>query len=204
MTGVSEGAAFQFTNIYGITSTEVDASTIFPVNKVLKGRDLKDGEFQFELMEVRDGKATVIATGYNGAASAGTASAIDFGKITYDAPGEHDYVIREVIPSGGRDADTVYDTRSYSVHVSVTDQKDGTLKVTSDASADKPLTFTNKQASKDPSGGGDSTGGNGENGGSHTKTGDQTPIGMAILLLMISACVATLVLGLRRESANRR
>ena len=115
--------------------------------------------------------------------------------------GEHDYVIREVVPSGGRDADTVYDTRSYSVHVSVTDQKDGTLKVTSDVSTDKPMTFTNKQASKNPSGG-DSTGDNGGNGGSHTRTGDQTPIAMAILLLMISACAGTLVLGIRRSSAK--
>lgn len=201
VTGVPEDAAFQFTNIYGITSTDVSADTLFSVNKILKGRDLKDGEFQFELLELVDDEAVVIAKGTHGAASAGKASAVDFGKITYDAPGEHDYLIREVVPSGGRDADTVYDTRSYSVHVSVTDQKDGTLKVTSDVSTDKPMTFTNKQVSKNPSGG-DSTGDNGGNGGSHTRTGDQTPVGMAILLLMISACAGTLVLGIRRSSAK--
>lgn len=201
VTGVPEDAAFQFTNIYGITSTDVSADTLFSVNKILKGRDLKDGEFQFELLERVDDEAVVIAKGTHGAASAGKASAVDFGKITYDAPGEHDYLIREVVPSGGRDADTVYDTRSYSVHVSVTDQKDGTLKVTSDVSTDKPMTFTNKQVSKNPSGG-DSTGDNGGNGGSHTRTGDQTPVGMAILLLMISACAGTLVLGIRRSSAK--
>ena len=201
VTGVPEDAAFQFTNIYGITSTDVSVDTLFSVNKILKGRDLKDGEFQFELLELVDDEAVGIAKGTHGAASAGKASAVDFGKITYDAPGEHDYLIREVVPSGGRDADTVYDTRSYSVHVSVTDQKDGTLKVTSDVSTDKPMTFTNKQVSKNPSGG-DSTGDNGGNGGSHTRTGDQTPVGMAILLLMISACAGTLVLGIRRSSAK--
>ena len=201
VTGVPEDAAFQFINIYGITSTDVSADTLFSVNKILKGRDLKDGEFQFELLELVDDEAVVIAKGTTKAASAGTASAVDFGKLTYDAPGEHDYVIREVIPAGGRDADTVYDTRSYSVHVSVTDQKDGTLKVTSDVSTDKPMTFTNKQVSRNPSGG-DSTGDNGGNGGSHTRTGDQTPVGMAILLLMISACAGTLVLGIRRSSAK--
>lgn len=201
VTGVPEDAAFQFINIYGITSTDVSADTLFSVNKILKGRDLKDGEFQFELLELVDDEAVVIAKGTHGAASARKASAVDFGKITYDAPGEHDYLIREVVPSGGRDADTVYDTRSYSVHVSVTDQKDGTLKVTSDVSTDKPMTFTNKQVSKNPSGG-DSTGNNGGNGGSHTRTGDQTPVGMAILLLMISACAGTLVLGIRRSSAK--
>ena len=201
VTGVPEDAAFQFINIYGITSTDVSADTLFSVNKILKGRDLKDGEFQFELLELVDDEAVVTAKGTTKAASAGTASAVDFGKLTYDAPGEHDYVIREVIPAGGRDADTVYDTRSYSVHVSVTDQKDGTLKVTSDVSTDKPMTFTNKQVSKNPSGG-DSTGDNGGNGGSYTRTGDQTPVGMAILLLMISACAGTLVLGIRRSSAK--
>lgn len=201
VTGVPEDAAFQFINIYGITSTDVSADTLFSVNKILKGRDLKDGEFQFELLELVDDEAVVIAKGTTKAASAGTASAVDFGKLTYDAPGEHDYVIREVVPAGGRDADTVYDTRSYSVHVSVTDRKDGTLKVTSDVSTDKPMTFTNKQVSKNPSGG-DSTGDNGGNGGSHTRTGDQTPVGMAILLLMISACAGTLVLGIRRSSAK--
>ena len=202
VTGVPEDAAFQFINIYGITSTDVSADTLFSVNKILKGRDLKDGEFQFELLELVDDEAVVIAKGTHGAASAGKASAVDFGKITYDAPGEHDYLIREVVPSGGRDADTVYDTRSYSVHVSVTDQKDGTLKVTSDASGDEPMTFLNKQASKNPSGGDDPNDGNGGNGGSHTRTGDQTPIAMAILLLLISACAGTLVLGLRRNSAK--
>lgn len=201
VTGVPEDAAFQFINIYGITSTDVSADTLFSVNKILKGRDLKDGEFQFELLEIVGDEAVLAAKGTHGAASAGKASAVDFGKITYDAPGEHDYLIREVVPSGGRDADTVYDTRSYSVHVSVTDQKDGTLKVTSDVSTDKPMTFTNKQVSKNPSGG-DLTGDNGGNGGSHTRTGDQTPVGMAILLLMISACAGTLVLGIRRSSAK--
>lgn len=201
VTGVPEDAAFQFTNIYGITSTDVSADTLFSVNKILKGRDLKDGEFQFELLEIVGDEAVLAAKGTHGAASAGKASAVDFGKITYDAPGEHDYLIREVVPSGGRDVNTVYDTRTYSVHVSVKDQKDGTLKVTSDVSTDKPMTFTNKQVSKNPSGG-DSTGDNGGNGGSHTRTGDQTPVGMAILLLMISACAGTLVLGIRRSSAK--
>lgn len=202
VTGVPEDAAFQFINIYGITSTDVSADTLFSVGKILKGRDLKDGEFQFELLEIVGDEAVLAAKGTHGAASAGKASAVDFGKITYDAPGEHDYLIREVVPAGGRDVNTVYDTRTYSIHVSVKDQKDGTLKVTSDASGDEPMIFLNKQASKNPSGGDDSNGGNGGNGSSHTRTGDQTPVGMAILLLMISACAGTLVLGIRRSSAK--
>ena len=46
------------------------------------------------------------------------------------------------------------------------------------------------------------TGGNGGIGGHGTKTGDTTPLGLAILLMLAAACTATLVLGLRREQAK--
>ena len=201
--GLPEDAAFQFTNTYGVEAVSVDAGTLFTVNKKLTGRDLKAGEFQFELLEVSDdGEVQVIATGTNEAAAAGEPAKVDFGRITYDCPGEHDYLIREIVPEGGVDLNTVYDTRTYSVHVSVTDQKDGTLKVTSDAAADKPFTFVNKQVKKNPSGGDDPSGDAGNHGGiggRGTRTGDTTPLGLAILLMMAAACAATLVLGLRKQ-----
>lgn len=196
--GLPEDAAFQFTNTYGVEAVSVDAGTLFTVNKKLTGRDLKAGEFRFELLEVSDdGEAQVIATGTNEAAAAGEPAKVDFGRITYDRPGEHDYLIREIVPEGGVDLNTVYDTRTYSVHVSVTDQKDGTLKVTGDAAADKPFTFVNKQVKKNPSGG--DAGNHGGIGGQGTRTGDTTPLGLAILLMIAAACAATLVLGLRKQ-----
>ena len=201
--GLPEGAAFQFTNTYGVEAVSAEAGALFTVNKKLTGRDLKAGEFRFELLEVSDdGEAQVIATGTNEAAAAGEPAKVDFGRITYDCPGEHDYLIREIVPEGGVDLNTVYDTRTYSVHVSVTDQKDGTLKVTSDAAADKPFTFVNKQVKKNPSGGDDPSGDAGNHGGiggRGTRTGDTTPLGLAILLMMAAACAATLVLGLRKQ-----
>ena len=201
--GLPGGAAFQFTNTYGVEAVSADAGALFTVNKKLTGRDLKAGEFRFELLEVSDdGEAQVIATGTNEAAAAGEPAKVDFGRITYDRPGEHDYLIREIVPEGGVDLNTVYDTRTYSVHVSVTDQKDGTLKVTSDAAADKPFTFVNKQVKKNPSGGDDPSGDAGNHGGiggQGTRTGDTTPLGLAILLMMAAACAATLVLGLRKQ-----
>ncbi len=195
---INEEEAFSFVNTYGIKGKTVDIGTMFRVDKILTGRDLKEGEFRFELLEMKDGGQSVIATGTNAAAEAGKAGSVDFGQITYSEPGEHDYVIREVVPSGGRDANTIFDTAGHSVHVSVKDKKDGTLSVTSSASDDEPIVFTNKQVKKeDPSNGSD----HGANGGSHTNTGDRTPVGMIIAIMITALCIiAAVVIVSRRKS----
>ena len=195
---INEEEAFSFVNTYGIEDKTVDIGTMFRVDKILTGRDLKEGEFRFELLEMKDGGQSVIATGTNAAAEAGKAGSVDFGQITYSEPGEHDYVIREVVPAGGRDANTIFDTAGHSVHVSVKDNKDGTLSVTSSASDDEPIVFTNKQVKKEePSSGGDP----GANGGSHTNTGDRTPVGMIIAIMIAALCIiAAVVIVSRRKS----
>ena len=195
---INEEEAFSFVNTYGIEDKTVDIGTMFRVDKILTGRDLKEGEFRFELLEMKDGGQSVIAAGTNAAAEAGKAGSVDFGQITYSEPGEHDYVIREVVPAGGRDANTIFDTAGHSVHVSVKDNKDGTLSVTSSASDDEPIVFTNKQVKKEePSSGGDP----GANGGSHTNTGDSTPVGMIIAIMIAALCIiAAVVIVSRRKS----
>lgn len=77
--------------------------------KVLSGRDLAAGEFTFELSE----NGIVIDT-----ASNAEDGSITFSPITYDRPGEHDYVITEV---PGSEEGLTYDSAAYTVHVSVTD-----------------------------------------------------------------------------------
>ncbi len=197
---IDEETAFRFVNTYGIEDKTVDISTMFKVDKVLTGRDLREGEFQFELLEMKDGEQVVIATGTNAAAEAGKAGSVDFGQLTYTEPGEHDYVIREVVPAGGRDANTIFDTAGHSVHVSVKDNKDGTLSVTSSASADDSIVFTNKQVKKeDPSKGDDS----GANGGSHTNTGDSTPVGMIIAIMIAALCVIAVVILVSRRKSRK-
>lgn len=195
---INEEEAFSFVNTYGIEDKTVDIGTMFKVDKILTGRDLREGEFRFELLEMKDGEQSVIATGTNAAAEAGKAGSVDFGQITYSEPGEHDYVIREVVPAGGRDANTIFDTAGHSVHVSVKDNKDGTLSVTSSASEDEHIVFNNKQVKKDdPSKGGDP----GANGGSHTNTGDSTPVGMIIAIMIAALCIiAAVVIVSRRKS----
>lgn len=197
---INEEEAFSFVNTYGIEDKTVDIGTMFRVDKILTGRDLKEGEFRFELLEMKDGGQSVIATGTNAAAEAGKAGSVDFGQITYSEPGEHDYVIREVVPAGGRDANTIFDTAGHSVHVSVKDNKDGTLSVTSSASDDEPIVFTNKQVKKeDPSNGGDP----GANGGSHTNTGDRTPVGMIIAIMIAALCIIAVVIIISRRKSRK-
>ena len=197
---IDEEEAFSFVNTYGIEDKTVDIGTMFRVDKILTGRDLKEGEFRFELLEMKDGEQSVIATGTNAAAEAGKAGSVDFGQITYSEPGEHDYVIREVVPAGGRDANTIFDTAGHSVHVSVKDNKDGTLSVASSASDDEPIVFTNKQVKKDdPSKGGDP----GANGGSHTNTGDSTPVGMIIAIMIAALCIIAVVIIVSRRKSRK-
>ena len=137
----------------------------------------------------------------------GVTGEIDFGRIVLQAsdfegvePGEHDYVIREVVPAGGRDANTIFDTAGHSVHVSVKDNKDGTLSVTSSASEDDHIVFNNKQVKKDdPSKGGD----HGANGGSHTNTGDSTPVGMIIAIMIAALCIIAVVIIISRRKSRK-
>ena len=75
--------AFTFTNAYNVKPVE-DRIT---ATKVLTGRDLKEGEFSFELVEGND----VVATGKNDARGK-----IKMSPIEYTAAGEHTYTLRAV------------------------------------------------------------------------------------------------------------
>ena len=94
-----------FTNTYTAANTGIT----FEAAKVLDGRDLKDGEFTFELRE--NGK--VIDTATNDAD--GT---VAFEKVEYTEPGAHDYEIAEV---KGDDSTITYDDTVFTVHVNVVD-----------------------------------------------------------------------------------
>lgn len=121
-----------FTNTYAVSPTSYSISKDVAVKKELDGRDLREGEFSFELLEGDD----VVASATN--AADGTVS---FPELTYDTPGQHTYTVREV---AGDAAGVTYDTSAYQVVVDVTDNGDGTLcaKATGDAS----ITFENTYA----------------------------------------------------------
>lgn len=118
-----------FANTYAVAPLSYSVSQDVSVKKELVGRDLREGEFGFELLEGDD----VVATATN--AADGT---VTFPELTYDAPGEHSYTVREV---AGDAAGVSYDTTAYAVSVKVSDNGDGTLSAT--ASGDTSVTFKN-------------------------------------------------------------
>ena len=121
--GTPEGkGAFEFTNTYGVDPTPSSVTDQIKVSKKLEGRDLAEGEFEFQLIEINaDGSESVAATGKN--AADGT---VALGSVTYTAPGTHSYELREVAGAAGG---VTYDRATYRVHTTVTDAGNGTLAV---------------------------------------------------------------------------
>lgn len=110
--------AFTFTNTYNVTPVETSVTDQITANKVLTGRELKEGEFSFELVEGDE----VVAKGTN--AADGT---IAMDKIAYDKPGKHTYTLREV--NGGTTSKGItYSDAKYTIETTITDNGDGTLK----------------------------------------------------------------------------
>lgn len=142
--GTPEGkGAFEFTNIYGVNPTPSSVTDQITVNKKLKGRDLVEGEFEFQLVEIAaDGSESVAATGRN--AADGT---VALSPVTYTAPGTHSYELREIAGTAGG---VTYDRATYRVRTTVTDAKNGTLAVKHELmdaegnpTGDDSVTFTN-------------------------------------------------------------
>ena len=130
-------AAFTFTNVYNVTPIEKSVTDQIVATKVLKGRDLKEGEFSFKLVEGEGKGAKVVATGTNAADGKITMSA-----VKYDKPGTHIYTLREV--NGGTTSKGItYSNAKYTIVTTITDNGDGTLSATHELQGDKPATFEN-------------------------------------------------------------
>lgn len=114
-----EGKEIVFANSYKAAGTSI----AFNAAKVLTGRELKKGEFTFEL---RDANGKVLQTVKNGALTEGGYAPIAFDPITYDEPGTYDYRIVEV--KGDAEGIT-YDETVFTYHVVVTDDGNGQLQV---------------------------------------------------------------------------
>lgn len=121
--GTPEGkGAFEFTNTYVVNPTPSSVTDRIAVSKKLKGRDLAEGEFEFQLVEiVADGSESVAATGRN--AADGT---VALSPVTYTAPGTHSYELREVAGTAGG---VTYDKTTYRVRTTVVDAGNGKLTV---------------------------------------------------------------------------
>ena len=117
-----DGAAFTFTNTYGVAPTDSSVTDQVKTVKRLTGRDLAAGEFTFELLE----DDVVVANGTNDANGTVTLS-----PIRYEAPGTHTYTLREACPNAlGLYKGVTYDGTTYTVATTVSDNGDGTLTAT--------------------------------------------------------------------------
>lgn len=132
-------AAFTFTNAYNVTPVESRVTDKIEATKVLKGRDLKEGEFSFELVEGEgeDEDAKVVAKGTNAADGK-----ITMNPIEYTKPGKHTYTLREV-KGGTTSKGITYSDAKYTIETTITDNGDGTLSAKHELKDAKTAEFTN-------------------------------------------------------------
>lgn len=132
--GAASDPAFTFTNTYSVQPVDSSVTDQATVTKNLAGRDMKAGEFEFQLLE----GGNVVATGTNDASGK-----VALSSITYTKPGTYNYTLGEV-GGGSQKAGVQYDGSTFAVTTTVTDNGDGTLsvahKVDNDANA---VGFTN-------------------------------------------------------------
>ncbi len=109
----------EFKNSYNVTPKSSSVTDLITADKVLDGRDLKAGDFRFELVEGNN----VVATGTNNADGK-----IVMDPVTYTAAGEHTYILRET-KAGTTENGITYSTAEYTIVTTVKDNNDGTLSV---------------------------------------------------------------------------
>ena len=130
------GADFTFTNTYSVVPTDSGVTDRITAIKRLTGRELAAGEFTFELLE----NGVVVASGTSDANGTVTLS-----PIRYEVPGTHTYTLREACPNAlGLYKGVSYDTATYTVVTTVSDNGDGTLNATHKLEGAETAGFTNK------------------------------------------------------------
>lgn len=146
-TSVTDGQSlFRFVNTYGVAPKTSSITDTVKIQKVLEGRTLNKAEFTFLLIENVDGEDRIVATGTND-----EEGKVTFEGLKYTKPGNHTYTVREQIPEGAADGvyeGVTYDKAIYTITTEVTDNGDGTLKVTHAVKDDEKITFTNKYEAK--------------------------------------------------------
>ena len=112
----------EFKNAYTVEPTESSVTDQIAVSKVLDGRDLKAGEFSFELVEGEGEDAKVIETVKNDANGN-----VKFKAIKYTEIGQHIYTLSEVKGNAGG---ITYDETVYTIVTTISDDGKGQLVAT--------------------------------------------------------------------------
>ncbi|RSJ30479.1 Spy0128 family protein [Streptococcus gordonii] len=111
------------------------ATATIQANKVLTGKELKDGQFEFELTY----QGNVVDTAKNKANGS-----VNFKSQSFTSPGKYEYTITE---KAGNEAGVTYDKKVHTVTVEVAYDTNGKLVAT--VTGNGP-TFTNTYAAKTP------------------------------------------------------
>ena len=197
----AEDKTVAFENTYTADPTSVSLGA----GKLIKGRDLKAGEFSFQLTD-KDGKSIDIAKNEKN-------GAVTFKTISFDKPGTYSYEISEVLPQdddskteGIQRSNVTYDENIYHVTVDVKDNSDkGCLEatVTYEDSDGAPVfvnTYTEPEEPVVESPAVDDGGDGGDDRGP-AQTGDSTSVGITVfaLLASLAAMTASFTMMIRRR-----
>lgn len=134
----SEAEVTEFKNVYAADPVESSVTDQITAAKSLTGRDLAEGEFSFELLEIADKEVKPVETVTNGADGKMTFSAIKYTEI-----GQHTYMLREVKGDAGG---ITYDDTTYTIVTTIADNGKGQLVAThelKDAKDVKSIEFKN-------------------------------------------------------------
>lgn len=112
----------EFKNVYAADPVESSVTDQIAVAKSLTGRDLAEGEFSFELLEIADKEVKPVETVTNGADGK-----VTFGAIKYTEIGQHTYMLREVKGDAGG---ITYDDTTYTIVTTIADNGKGQLVAT--------------------------------------------------------------------------
>ncbi len=127
----------KFNNSYKPNPDEFSVTDQITATKVLTGRDLKEGEFSFKLVEGEGEDAKVVATGTNNADGKITMS-----PVKYTKAGKHTYTLREV--NGGTTSKGItYSDAEFAIETTITDNGDGMLSATHVLKGTEPAEFEN-------------------------------------------------------------
>lgn len=118
----SEAEVTEFKNVYAADPIESSVTDQITVAKSLTGRDLTEGEFSFELREVKGEDSELIETVANAADGK-----VTFSTIKYTEIGQHTYMLREVKGDAGG---ITYDDTIHTVVTTIADNGNGQLAAT--------------------------------------------------------------------------
>lgn len=118
----SEAEVTEFKNVYAADPVESSVTNQITVAKSLTGRDLAEGEFSFELLEIMDKEVKPVEIVTNGADGK-----VAFNAIKYTEIGQHTYMLREV---KGDAAGITYDDTTHTIVTTIADDGKGQLVAT--------------------------------------------------------------------------